>query len=510
MSVNLSVNVPGKPCLLVIMDGFGCNPSKENNAVYEANTPNINRYFSEYPFTTLAASGRPVGLPDGQMGNSEVGHMTIGCGNILLQDLVRINDNIESGSFFHNPIFLDAIAAAKRLNRPLHLIGLVSDGGVHSHVRHLIALISLCQQNNIIPAIHMITDGRDTAPQSALQFLDTLNPHLKKANGHIASVSGRYYAMDRDKRWDRIKLTWRCITAGEGEQANSAKEAIEQAYEKGTTDEFILPTFIKGSAKTQDYDQVIFFNFRNDRARQLTYTLAGKDFKPFDRGDFRAISLSCLTEYDPRLPLPVAFPREYAEVSLSEVISQNNIRQLHCAETEKYAHVTFFFNGGKEAPYPGEERQMIPSPTVATYDLAPEMSAKYVTNEVIAAIKSERYGFIVVNFANGDMVGHTAIREAILEAVEVLDEEVHRLIDFALKNEFCVLLTSDHGNCDEMVDPKTGLPQTQHTTFPVPFAIIGNGEEQPITGGGLSNIAPTILKLMGLKKPAKMLGKSLI
>ena len=501
-------NIPGKPCLLIIMDGVGCNPAKENNAVVEANTPNLDRYFSDYPFTKLNASGRPVGLPDGQMGNSEVGHMTIGCGNILHQDLVRIDDDIESGSFFKNPVFLDAIASASRLNRPLHLIGLVSDGGVHSHIQHLIALIKLCKENNVAPAVHMICDGRDTAPQSALHFVEMLEPHLKKANGHIASISGRYYAMDRDKRWDRIKLAWRCITAGEGEQATSAKEAIEQAYNKNITDEFILPTYIKDAALIQSYDQVIFFNFRNDRARQLTYTLAGKEFIPFDRDDFKAISLSCLTEYDPLLPLPVAFPPEYAEVTLAEVISKNNIRQLHCAETEKYAHVTFFFNGGRETPYPGEERQMIPSPTVATYDLAPEMSAKHVTNEVIEAIKSERYGFIVVNYANGDMVGHTAIREAILKAVEVLDEEVNRLISFALENEFCVLLTADHGNCDEMIDPKTGLPQTQHTTYPVPCAVIGsiNGNEK-ITlenNGGLSNIAPTILKIMGLKQPEKM------
>ncbi len=509
----MTINVPGKPCLLIIMDGVGCNPNPENNAVAEAKTPNLDHYFSEYPFTTLEASGRPVGLPDGQMGNSEVGHMTIGCGNILQQDLVRIDDDIQSGSFFQNPVFLDAIAASQRLKRPLHLIGLLSDGGVHSHIRHLISLIELCKKNNVIPAVHMISDGRDTAPQSAPQFIEAIEHHLAKANGHIATVSGRYYAMDRDKRWDRVKLAWRCITVGEGEQAASAKDAIEQAYGKNITDEFILPTYIKNGALIQDYDQMIFFNFRNDRARQLTYTLAGVEFKPFDRGDFKAIKLSCLTEYDPLLPLPVAFPTEYAEVTLSEVISKNNIRQLHCAETEKYAHVTFFFNGGREKPYPGEERQMIPSPIVATYDLAPEMSAKTVTNEVKEAIKSERYGFIVVNYANGDMVGHTAIREAILKAVEVLDDEVHQLISYAVKNNFCVLLTADHGNCDEMIDPKTGLPQTQHTTYPVPFVVIDSEDginDVKLTSGGLSNVAPTVLKIMGLEQPEKMKSISLI
>jgi len=509
----MTVNVPGKPCILVIMDGFGCNPNSENNAVVEANTPGLDHYFSNYPFTTLAASGRPVGLPDGQMGNSEVGHMTIGCGNVLQQDLVRIDDDILSKSFYQNPIFLDAVAAAKRLKRPVHLIGLVSNGGVHSHIQHLIALIKLCKEHEVTPAVHMITDGRDTAPQSALHFIEMLEPHLTQANGAIVSVCGRYYAMDRDKRWDRIKLAWRCITAGEGEQAASAREAIEQAYRNKMTDEFILPTHIENAALIQSYDQVIFFNFRNDRARQLTYTLAGKEFKPFDRGDFKPINLSCLTEYDPLLPLPVAFPPEYAETCLAEIISKNNIRQLHCAETEKYAHVTFFFNGGRETPFPGEERQMIPSPTVATYDLAPEMSAKLVTDEVIEAIKSKRYGFIVVNYANGDMVGHTAIREAILQAVEVLDEEVSRLITFAIEKDFCVLLTADHGNCDEMVDPITGLPQTQHTTYPVPFTIIENKtNDRKYTlksNAGLSNIAPTIIKIMGLKQPDKMHAETL-
>ena len=504
----MSQNSAIKPCLLVIMDGVGCNPSQENNAVFEAKTPNLDHYFNEYPFTQLQASGRPVGLPDGQMGNSEVGHMTIGCGNILQQDLVRIDDDIQSGSFAKNIILLDAIAASKRLKRPLHLIGLVSDGGVHSHINHLVALIGLCEKNNVEPAIHMITDGRDTAPKSAMHYIEILLPHLEKAKGHIASVSGRYYAMDRDKRWERIKKTWLCITTGEGEIATSAQHAIENAYNNGITDEFILPTYIENGAHIKSFDQVIFFNFRNDRARQLTYTLAGKEFKPFDRGNFKAITLSCLTEYDPLLPLPVAYPPEYADVCLAEIISKNNIRQLHCAETEKYAHVTFFFNGGKEAPYPGEERQMIPSPVVATYDLAPEMSASYVSNEVIDAIKSARYDFIVVNYANGDMVGHTAVRDAVIEAVEVLDTEVHKLIDFALQNEFTILLTADHGNCDEMVDPKTGLPQTQHTTFPVPCSIIGKDltaeSYQLIENGGLSNIAPTVLKIMGINQPSRM------
>ena len=504
------LNVPRNPTLLIILDGFGWSSVTENNAVYEANTPNLDQYFSEYPFTTLEASGLAVGLPEGQMGNSEVGHMTIGSGNILHQDLVRINQSIEDETFFQNPIFLDAIESAKKLKRPLHLLGLVSDGGVHSHINHLIALIDLCAKENVIPAIHMMTDGRDTSPKSAMRFIEKLEPALKNANGHIATISGRFYAMDRDKRWARIEKAWRCMCFGEGNTATSAKQAIKNAYENNQTDEFIEPTYIEGSECIKDYDQVIFFNFRNDRARQLTYTLAGKDFKPFERGEYRPITLSCLTEYDPLLPLSVAFPPEFPETTLAEIISQHNIRQLHCAETEKYAHVTFFFNGGREANLPGEERQMIPSPNVTTYDLAPEMAAKEVSDEVIQAIESQRYGFIVVNYANGDMVGHTAVHDAIIEAVETLDLQVDRLLKFAQKAGYSIILTADHGNCDEMIDPKTGEPQTQHTTNPVPCMVIDNDQWKLKNNAGLSNLAPTILQLMGLTQPEKMKSDSIL
>jgi len=504
-------NVPRNPTLLVILDGFGCNPSNINNAVVEADTPNFDTYFAKYPFTTLEASGNSVGLPDGQMGNSEVGHMTIGSGNVLYQDLVRINHAIESGSFYQNPTFMDAIQIAKRNNRPLHLLGLVSDGGVHSHINHLIALLTLCERENIIPVLHMITDGRDTSPKSALTYLSMLEKPLLTAKGHIATLGGRFYAMDRDKRWTRIEKAWRCMCFGEGEAVASAQEAIQNAYENNVTDEFIHPVFINGSEKIEKNDQVIFFNFRNDRARQLTYTLAGKEFKPFDRGsDFHPIALSCLTQYDPRLPLPVAFPPEFPETTLAQIISQHNIRQLHCAETEKYAHVTFFFNGGKEATLPGEERQMIPSPNVKTYDLAPEMAAKEVTDELIQALESHRYGFVVANYANGDMVGHTAVRNAILQAVETLDFQVGRLLKCARQNHYSVILTADHGNCDEMVDPKTGEPQTQHTTFPVPCVIMDSETWQLKKDGGLSNLAPTVLQLMGLAQPQKMRSSSLL
>lgn len=499
-------NVPRNPTLLVILDGVGWNPNKKNNGVAEANTPHLDKYFEDNLFTTLQASGNAVGLPDGQMGNSEVGHLTIGSGNILFQDLVRINQSIEDKSFFNNPTFLDAIHAAKKNQRPLHLLGLVSDGGVHSHINHLIALIQLCAQKNVIPAIHMITDGRDTSPQSAITYLTQLEPHLAQANGHIATVCGRFYAMDRDKHWDRIKKAWRCLCFAEGNQSTSARLAIETAYENQETDEFIKPVFIVGSARIEAYDHVIFFNFRNDRARQLSYTLAGKEFKPFQRKDFQPISLSSITEYDPLLPLPIAFPLERPETTLAETISQQNIRQLHCAETEKYAHVTFFFNGGREAPFPGEERQIIPSPNVTTYDQAPEMAAKELTDELIQAIESQKYGFIVTNYANGDLVGHTAKREAILKAVETLDTQVNRLLTCAKTQRYSIILTADHGNCDEMIDSVTGEPHTQHTTHPVPCMLIDNESDnwRLKTNAGLSQIAPTVLKLMGIKQPNKM------
>lgn len=496
--------VPRRPVLLIILDGVGCSSDKNNSAVCLANTPHLDYYFANYPFTTIQASGRHVGLPDGQMGNSEVGHMTIGSGNILLQDLVRIDDAIESGSFFHNPSLLDAISEAKRTARPLHLLGLVSDGGVHSHIRHCIALIQLCQQHNVVPMLHMITDGRDTSPKSALKYLDTLHPYLEQSGGKIATISGRFFAMDRDKRWDRIQQAWRCMCFREGQQFDSADEAIRYAYNHEQTDEFIEPCSISDGAAIEKNDQVVFFNFRNDRTRQLTYVLAGKDFKPFDRDDFQPVKLTCLTEYDPLLSLPVAFPPEFPETNLAEIISQHNIRQLHCAETEKYAHVTFFFNGGREANFPGEDRQMIPSPNVKTYDMAPEMAAKQVSDEVIQGIENERYGFIVVNYANGDMVGHTAVRDAVIKAVETLDREVDRVIKSAIEHGYSIILTADHGNCDELVDLKTGQPHTQHTTNPVPFMLIDSENWELKTNMGLSNIAPTVLKLMGINQPEKM------
>ena len=502
---------PRRPTLLVILDGFGINPDPTHNAVVQAKTPNFDRYFSEYPMTTLEASGRGVGLPAGQMGNSEVGHMTIGCGSIVKQDLVRIDDAIEDGSFFTNPALLGAVERARAANRPLHLIGLVSDGGVHSHIDHLNALIRLCHRHQVVAQLHMITDGRDTAQQAALSYLPALEALLQECGGHIGTVSGRYYAMDRDQRWDRVELAWNNIVHAAGIAADSAQAAIQNSYDAGKNDEFVLPSHLPGLQPPQVGDEIIFFNFRNDRARQICAAFALTNFDEFDRGEaYQPITVTCLTHYDSRLDSPVAFNAVRPQTTLGSVISDAGLRQLHCAETEKYAHVTFFFNGGREAPYPGEDRKLLPSPRVATYDLQPQMSAAEVADEVIAALQCGDYDFIVVNFANGDMVGHTAVVEAIIEAVEVLDREVGRVLEVALENRFSVLLTADHGNCDEMVDPQTGKPHTQHSNHPVPCLVIDDEVKSLREGGNLSAIAPTVLQLMGLSQPEVMTGISVI
>ncbi len=502
---------PRRPALLVILDGFGVNPDPTHNAVVRAHTPVFDRYFADYPLTTLEASGRGVGLPPGQMGNSEVGHMTIGCGSIVKQDLVRIDEAIDDGSFFENPALLGAVQRAATAKRPLHLIGLVSDGGVHSHIDHLSALIRLCGRHQVVAQLHMITDGRDTAQQAALTYLAQLEALLLECGGHIGTVSGRYYAMDRDNRWDRVKLAWDCIVHGRGVEADSAQAAIEHSYAEAKNDEFILPTCLAGQQQLQPGDEMVFFNFRNDRVRQISAAFALADFDDFERGaDYQPVTVTCLTHYDERLDAAVAFSAVRPETTLGSVISDAGLRQLHCAETEKYAHVTFFFNGGREAPYPGEDRKLLPSPRVATYDLQPQMSARELADSVIEAIQSGDYGFIVVNFANGDMVGHTAVVDAIIEAVEALDREVGRVLDAAVEADYAVLLSADHGNCDEMVDPQTGKPHTQHSNHPVPCLVIDRGVHSLRAGENLSAIAPTVLQLMGLVQPEAMSGHSVI
>jgi 2,3-bisphosphoglycerate-independent phosphoglycerate mutase len=486
------------------------NPSKVNNAVVEANTPNLDRYFSSYPHTALEASGIGVGLPVGQMGNSEVGHMTIGCGTIVKQDLIRINEELENGKFFSNSAFLSAMQRARETNRPVHLIGLVSDGGVHSHLNHLLGLIKMCAEQKVVPQVHIVTDGRDTAPKSAMKYIPEIEIALSECGGVIGTISGRYYAMDRDQRWDRTELSWKNIVFGEGKQAANSTLAIEGAYSAGETDEFIKPTSLHGYIPMQADDELIFFNYRNDRSRQMTAALSHADFSSFERGDFSPITVTCMTQYDPEFLTPIAYPPDRPEVTLGSVISQAGYSQLRCAETEKYPHVTFFFNGGRESEFPGEDRKMIPSPDVATYDLMPEMNAQKVADEMVKALGSHDYEFLVVNFANGDMVGHTAVRDAVIKAVEVLDTEVGRVLDAAIEQGYSVLLTADHGNCDEMIDPVTGEPHTQHTVYPVPCMVIDEVPWRLATGENLSAIAPTLLQLMGIPQPEQMKGNSLL
>jgi 2,3-bisphosphoglycerate-independent phosphoglycerate mutase len=501
---------PFKPVVLVILDGVGVNPSKLNNAVAQARTPRLDEYFYRYPFTVLNASGAGVGLPDGQMGNSEVGHMTLGSGCTVRQDLVLIDDAIADESFYDNPALIDAADAAKAARRPLHLLGLVSDGGVHSHVRHLMALIELCRRRGAKPLLHMVTDGRDTARKSALNDLLELEQAIDDAGGGFATVSGRYYAMDRDRRWERTERAWRAIALGKGRGVADARTAINAAYAAGETDEFIQPSVIKGYRGMEPGDPMVLFNFRKDRPRQIAAALALADFEGFDRGQAPRAALTCMMQYDESFGLPYALTPEAPAVSLNRYLSEYGIRQFHCAETEKYAHVTFFFNGGVETPAAGEEHRLIPSPTVRTYDLKPEMSAPQVGDAVVAAIEGERFGFIVVNFANGDMVGHTGDMGAAVRAMEAVDTQVGRVLDAAVAHGCGVLLTADHGNCDLMMDPETDEPHTQHTTHPVPLLAVDEQRWLLASSGTLADVAPSLLQLMGLPIPAEMTGRSLL
>jgi 2,3-bisphosphoglycerate-independent phosphoglycerate mutase len=501
---------PRRPVVLVILDGVGVNPSKSNNGVAMAATPNLDDWFAHYPHTLLNASGPAVGLPDGQMGNSEVGHMILGAGDIVRQDIVSIEAAIASEDFFENPALTHAACAAARRQRPLHLIGLVSDGGVHSHINHLLALIELAKPYAARILLHMMTDGRDTAPRSALNYLPAVESKLHESGGAIASVMGRYYGMDRDKRWERTELAWRALVLGKGEHAQSASTAIRSAYAAGDTDEFIRPILLPPFEAIAQDDPVIFFNFRKDRPRQLVAALSQADFSGFDRGRAPLAQVTCMMPYDPGQHLPYAFAPEQPEITLGQAISELGLAQFRCAETEKYPHVTYFFNGGRSEPYTGETRLLIPSPKVATYDLMPQMSAAAVADAVIRAISQGRHALIVVNFANGDMVGHTAVPHAVVQAVEVLDREVGRVLDAATNAGYSVLLTADHGNCEEMIDPMSGEPHTQHTTYPVPCLVIDPDNWQLSCTGGLANVAPSVLELMGIRVPSAMRAGSLL
>ena len=490
------------PTILVILDGVGINPDPQNNALAQARTPRLDALFSERAFTQLQASGAAVGLPEGQMGNSEVGHMIMGCGNILLQDLVRIDQDVCDGSFHENPVLLESVRETVARGGRLHLLGLVSDGGVHSHARHLHALIELARREGAAPHVHMFADGRDVPPRSALCYLPELEAALE-GFGSIDTVCGRYYAMDRDRRWQRTCRAFDAIVHGQGRSAPDAATAIRQAYSEDLGDEFIEPTVCTGAAPLAPEDLAVFFNFRNDRPRQLAESLGKPVFTEFDRGSYTPAKLVTMTEFGLDYEVPVAFEETRPAVTLAEVISRHGIPQLHCAETEKYPHVTFFFNGGREPPWPGEQRVMLPSPDVETYDQCPEMSAEAVADAVIDGIRSRQYGFILVNFANADMVGHTARKDAIIQAIEALDLQVGRIVDAAKEHEMALMLTADHGNCDEMIDAD-GRPHTQHTTHPVPCVVIDRDERQLREGGGLGNVAPTVLDLMGLERPAEM------
>ena len=493
----------------MIFDGFGVNPARKYNAWSHAKTPHLDEYFATNPHTVLQASGLAVGLPDGQFGNSEVGHLTLGSGRILEQELLRIAEAIRDGDLEEHPDWQNLLNGTKRL----HLIGLVSDGGVHSHMAHLLELLPLIVEAGVEPVIHMITDGRDTSPSSSLKYLEELEAKLEElGSGRIASVSGRYWAMDRANNWDRTERAWRAIMLGKGNSGESPRQIIEAAWENGETDEFIQPTVVgrPDSPLIKPDEAILFFNFRSDRARQLAAAIGLEDFPEFDRGDVGTRPLTCMTQYNVYFPFPVLFQPERPEQVLADVISQAGMQQFHCAENEKFPHVTYFFNGGWEKPFPGEDRVMVPSPKVKTYDLQPEMSTPEVADRVIEAIESDIYDFVLVNFANGDMVGHTAIPEAVIKAVETLDSESHRVIRAALKKNFRVMITADHGNCDEMVDPVSGEPHTQHSAYPVPFLLIGEPQAQLGIGRGLADVAPTILELLGLSKPVRMTGKSLI
>ena len=504
-----------KLTMLMILDGFGKNPNKEGNAIEIAKTPNIDKLMKENPTTTIYTSGLHVGLPEGQMGNSEVGHTNIGAGRIVYQELTRITKSIEDGDFFSNEELCEAIENCKKNNSKLHIMGLLSDGGVHSHQRHLFAILELAKRKGFEDVyVHCFLDGRDTPPASAENYILKLEEKMKdKEIGKIATLSGRFYAMDRDKRWQRVQKAYDAMVRGEGIKATSAVMAIEASYQKEVFDEFVEPTVIcsgdKPVATIENNDSVIFFNFRPDRAREITRTIVDKDFKEFETKDLN-VHFVCFTQYDETMPnVKIAFKPTNLKNTFGEYISEKGLKQLRIAETEKYAHVTFFFNGGNEKQYDGEDRILVPSPKVETYDLKPEMSAYEVTEKVIEQIESEKYDSIILNFANPDMVGHTGSLEAAVKAVETIDECVGKIITAINKVNGVLLITADHGNVEQMIDYKTGEPHTAHTTNPVPLILVGMGDVR-LKEGKLADLAPTMLEIMGLEKPEEMTGESII
>ena len=495
----------------MILDGFGIAPT-EGNAIAAAKHPNMDKIFAENPHTQIGASGMDVGLPDGQMGNSEVGHTNIGAGRIVYQELTRITKSAQDGDMDKNEALLKAMNNAKDNGKALHFMGLLSDGGVHSHNTHLYALLEMAKRVGVEKVfVHCFMDGRDVPPSSGKDYVKELMDKLEEIGvGKIATVMGRYYAMDRDNRWERVEKAYAAMVYGEGEQAECPLCAMQNSYDKEVTDEFVVPTVVKGAEPISEGDSVIFYNFRPDRAREITRTLVDPDFTGFERKKgFFPLTYVCMTQYDATMPnVEVAYKPESLVNTFGEYISNKGLTQLRIAETEKYAHVTFFFNGGVEKQYPGEDRILVKSPAVATYDLQPEMSAYEVTDKMVEAVKSGKYDALILNYANCDMVGHTGVFEAAVKAVEAVDTCVGRVVEAVKEMGGCVLLTADHGNADKMVDDD-GTPFTAHTTNPVPFCVI-NHPCQLREGGRLADIAPTMLKILGLEQPAEMTGESII
>ena len=506
-----------KPVMLMILDGYGNNSKVEGNAIEAAKKPNLDRLMQNYPTTNIKTSGLNVGLPDGQMGNSEVGHTNIGAGRIVYQELTRITKSIKDGDFFEKKEFLDALDNCKKNGSKLHLWGLLSDGGVHSHNTHLYALLEMAKKQGVKDVfVHCFFDGRDVPPDSAKGYLEQVLAKMQEIGvGKVATMMGRYFAMDRDNRWERVKLAYDALVLGEGEKSSDPVNTIKQRYDAKEYDEFIKPTVLLEEgvpvAKVEQNDSIIFFNFRPDRAREITRTFVDKDFNGFERPKgFFNVHYVCMTQYDKLMPnVSVAFKPESLQNTFGEYISSKKLTQLRIAETEKYAHVTFFFNGGKEAVYEGEQRALIPSPKVPTYDLKPEMSAVEVTDEVIKRIESDNYDVIILNYANPDMVGHTGSFEAAKIAIETVDSCVGRVIAKVNEKGGVCLITADHGNAEQMIDYKTNSPFTAHTTYDVPLIAVGLGDVS-LKEGKLADLAPTLLKILGLDKPAEMTGESIL
>lgn len=507
-----------RPAALIILDGWGYNPDPKDNAVSEANTPFLDELKKSNPNSLVITSGEGVGLPAGQMGTSEVGHLNIGAGRIVYQNLVRISKDLESGAIKQNPVFKDLLDYVVKADNPLHFMGLVSPGGVHSHTDHLYEFMRLAKEAGVKEVyIHAILDGRDTPPTSAVQYIKALQEKIDEiGTGRIATVMGRYYAMDRDNRWERTEKAYAAMVYGQGVLAADPVQAVEDSYKKGVNDEFVLPIVLQQGGKpvstVKTGDAVIFFNFRPDRARQITRAFVDKDFAGFERAGGRlGVKFACLTQYDETIEAPVIYPpEEKMRNILGAYLSAQGLKQLRIAETEKYAHVTFFFNGGDEVPFPGEERVLIPSPKVATYDLKPEMSAYEVTERVLKEIDADRFDVIIMNYANCDMVGHTGVKEAAIKAVETVDACLSKVVPAILEKGGAVIITADHGNAEKMVDPETGAPYTAHTTFDVPVLLLGYKEKCRLGRGNLGDLAPTLLEVLGLPQPPEMTGKSLI